>query len=294
VPRVKAKKLQSKKCARHRDKRRKHAAIETKLLYDDAPIGRYLVDEVAHELFLSGRVAISDESELVKLVREKRWFAAGYSLMTARNQFFNIPEGRRKTKRFFADLQVIRSRIDRNRDLDRIELFFASTNGRFGPPLRQRLGGKDEIDHLLTALQDAGDAVGDFLKRYKRKPERGGNSDELTRTFIDEIFEFWCDHYTAEASSDESRLFMRLLCAAWRDVGFPIEDKDGRRLEDWLADRVRKQFRDGVQNTRLSRQELRYPEPLDSEPPYPPKRHRVLDPDRPWPPERREPPDPDL
>jgi hypothetical protein len=124
VPRVKAKRLQYKKGARHRERRREQAQIEPKLLRDDAPIGTYLVDEVAHELFLSGGIAVSGEPQLVKLVRDKVKLAAPFALIAARNQFFNVPEWRRKTKRFFEDLKVIRSRIERNRDLHRSDLFF--------------------------------------------------------------------------------------------------------------------------------------------------------------------------
>jgi hypothetical protein len=43
----------------------------------------------------------------------------------------------------------------------------------------------------------------------------------------------------------KSRIFIRLIAAAWHDVGFPTMAEDGRCLEDWLADRVRKQFPKG-------------------------------------------------
>jgi hypothetical protein len=55
---------------------------------------------------------------------------------------------------------------------------------------------------------------------------------------------------------DEARVFKKLLAAAWRDVGFPTREQDGQRLEDRLADRVRKHFSDGVCSSRRDHQEL--------------------------------------
>ena len=58
-----------------------------------------------------------------------------------------------------------------------------------------------------------------------------------------------------EGSAGEGRLFLRLLVAAWRDFNFPTRERDGQRLEDWLTDRVRKQFPKGICRTRLSLQD---------------------------------------
>ena len=51
-------------------------------------------------------------------------------------------------------------------------------------------------------------------------------------------------------------VFNKLVAAAWRDVGFPTKDQDGLRLEDWLADRVRKHFPEETPKARKERQEL--------------------------------------
>src|SRR5262249_19531591 len=82
-----------------------------------------------------------------------------------------------------------------------------------------------------------------------------GNYDWLTRCFIDEVFELWC-RYVRVDLNNEARVFNKLLAAAWRDVRFPTEEEDGRCLEEWLADRVRKHFSDGIHNSRVSQQKL--------------------------------------
>ena len=83
----------------------------------------------------------------------------------------------------------------------------------------------------------------------------GGNYDWLTSYFIDEFFELWC-RYVRVDLNNEAQVFNKLLAAAWRDVEFPTREQDGQSLEDWLADRVRKHFSDGVCNKRREQQEL--------------------------------------
>jgi hypothetical protein len=48
----------------------------------------------------------------------------------------------------------------------------------------------------------------------------------------------------------------KFVAAAWRDVGFPTEEQDGRCLEEWLADRVRRDFPEKTPKARKERQEL--------------------------------------
>jgi hypothetical protein len=69
------------------------------------------------------------------------------------------------------------------------------------------------------------------------------------------VFELWC-RYVRVDLNNEAQVFNKLLAAAWRDTRFPTEEEDGRRLEEWLADRVRKRFLEGIHNSRVSQQEL--------------------------------------
>jgi hypothetical protein len=105
-----------------------------------------------------------------------------------------------------------------------------------------------------TALQIAAKAIEDYQERYVPYANEGGNYDWLTRYFIDEFFELWCRYVRCELNN-EAQVFNKLLAAAWRDVELPTREKDGQRLEDWLADRVRKHFSDGVVSSRRNRQE---------------------------------------
>ena len=260
MARKKAKKLQPKKRGRHREKRRNAAKIDPRFLNDGAPNRTYHVDEVATELFLSGFFVGLGENDLLKLIRNHINFTAQYALMAAGNQHVRQPKRRRLIKRLFEDLRVIQARIERNKDLDPIDVALATTIRISYSPPRQKQP-VDEIDGLLAALKEAGERIDDFFDR--RDPARGGgNRDNLTGTFIDEIFEFWCQHCKGEIFRNESALFLRFLVAAWRDSGFPEGDAAGQRLEERLTDRVRKSIKAGVSQTRVERQEFEALKPL--------------------------------
>jgi hypothetical protein len=96
------------------------------------------------------------------------------------------------------------------------------------------------------------DLIAVFLGRRRKPQGKPGHHDPFTRAFIDEVFDLWSKCYWTEGSADENRLFSRLLVAAWRDVNFPTREEDGQSLVEWLADRVRKQFSDGICRTRMS------------------------------------------
>ena len=125
---------------------------------------------------------------------------------------------------------------------------------------RQNKAMPDEIDCLKAALLYANEATTLFITCFKPQHGQSGNHDPLTRTFIAEIFDLWLSLVPVEGFRDvegfrgDDRLFKRLLTAAWRDLRLPTKDHNGQRLEEWLADRVRKQFPEGILNTRMDRQ----------------------------------------
>ena len=214
---------------RHREQRLKMLAAKPQWLANDAPYGEYLVDTVALELFLRG-AALSTYGE-DEFVRRLHWWP-GKLLLT----------------RLFEDIQHIRSRIRRIEGLDPGEI------RTFLEPISIRKVRDQDVEALRSSMRDLDGAIRDFLESY-RPHSPGGNYDWLTRNFIDECFELWCRYVQVELY-DEARVFNKLLAAAWRDVGFPTREQDGQRLEDRLADRVRKHFSDGVCSSRRDRQEL--------------------------------------
>jgi hypothetical protein len=247
-------KLRSEKKVPPRAKRQKQSEKGARPLVEDASVGTYLIDDVARELFSFAATGPLSKTEFIKLMRHKIDFAAQFAAMAAKNQFVRQPKRRRLTRRFFDDLGVIRSRIDRNRNLELTDLLLSIFPTGRSP--------RDAPRRLQAALQHTSELIRDFLQSNKRDPG-GGNHDYFTRTFIDEIFEYWCEFYVAAASKDEFGRFIKLLSAAWRDVDFRRDDEDGRDLEQWLAERVRKQFVDGISETRVSRQEFQYSLPPD-------------------------------
>jgi len=256
--------LKSKKRGRHRARRQKWAATEPKYLFRDAPLGEFRIDEVALDLYSSGRAAGAiGAKEFAKGIRTEINMAARMAAIDASRQFDRAPR-RRLTKRFLEDLRVIRSRIERNKDLSSFDLMLSMDPISHYP---LKLGVPVNEDDLLPALQHTGKLIGNYLER-RRLARGGGNHDYLTQTFIAEVFNLWCYYYSGETSHDESRLFMRLLCAAWRDAEFSTDVGDGIRFEDWLADRVRNHKE--ILNARASREEIRASQPPDPDPSAPP------------------------
>jgi hypothetical protein len=215
-------------------------------LASEAPAGEYRVDAVALELFLRG-AAVSNHGEdgFVRLVREEVSLAARYAVTSARIHLVRRPEKTRQTKRLFDDLRQILLRLNRNKDLNPTDLLIYTRPNLLMRPDQKR---------LLSMLQLSENEFRHYLASYRVCSE-GGNKDRLTGQFIDEIFELWCRCVLVELNN-EAQVFNKLLVAAWRDVRFPTQEQAGQRLEDWLADRVRKHFSDGVVSSRKDRQEL--------------------------------------
>jgi hypothetical protein len=199
-------------------------------------------------------LASSQDSPIAfaRLIRQRISFSANYSVMVARNYFVNNPRRLHLTRRFFGDLPKIRVLIDRNKSLNPLALFLSTTKL---VQLSRSQSGTDQIKHLQSALQLVSKLIGEYLLSYKPQG-KPGNHDPFARAFIDEIFELWCDHVWVEPLPSENRLFIRLIAAAWLDLRLPTKDHKGVRLEDWLNDRVRKRFPDGIHSSRLSRQEM--------------------------------------
>jgi hypothetical protein len=228
-----------------------------KELSADAPLRTYCIDIIAEELFAKSETT----GWLNAFIREVRKGinSAGISALEMNRDRLKHPERFFRTKRFIEDIKRMQKLIERNKKVDRVDLQRETKrvlNRIDLPPVirvRPERAHVDEIDALLAALPGAADAIAVFLKRYKLQV-RGGNHDPVTRVFIDKVFDLWRELYWTEASADENRLFNRLLVAAWRDLNFPTREVEGQSLEHWLADRVRKQFPDGICRTRLSEQ----------------------------------------
>jgi hypothetical protein len=232
---------------KHREKRLKMLEAKPHRLAGEAPVGEYLVDAVALELFFRGASASTrGEGKFVRLVREDVSLAAKFAAMSAKIHLRWRPKKLHLTKRFFEDLRHIQKRIRRNKGLSPLDLQ-TSLNQISIPNVR--------AEALQSTLGLADIAIRDYLERYRTSSSEPGNYDWLTRRFIDELFELWCGYVRVELSN-EAKVFNKLLAAAWRDVRFPTREQDGQRLEDWLADRVRKHFSDEICSSRRDRQEF--------------------------------------
>ncbi len=213
---------------------------------DDAPIGTYHIDGLADELLAFGFTP-SDRAKFIVTIRNEIYLAARFAVLEYQNHKVGMPLRFRRIKRFFKDTVLIEKLIRRNEGLDTLDFMVATT--RVG---RRSRTGKERED-LLVALSTAAEAIQEFQDNH-RPMGRPGNRDPLAQQFIDEVLYVWCEHLSIGGSPDEDKLFVRYLSAAWRDVQFPTKEHKGQRLQDWLADRVRKHFREGVSAARLRHQ----------------------------------------
>jgi hypothetical protein len=234
---------------------KRHVVSEVQRLSEDAPIGQYNVDSVAQELFVvCGKSG--DATEFVKRLRHNINAAADRAT-TAENYHFNEhPPRFDSTKLLFQDLknkhfQNLLKRVEKLRSAD---VVVSHKRIRGYPAQRSK-----HIDDLLTTLQHTRNVITVFLDTYKPQGNPGNHGPRL-RVFMQELFDLWQDVLWTEGSPpEESQLFIRLVAAAWRDYQFPMEDQkgqfleeQGKPLEEWIGDRLRKQFPEGIQGARKS------------------------------------------
>jgi len=222
------------------------------VLSEDLEVGAYLIDGMAEALVIAG-VRVTNQGEFVRELRKSVNSAARSAKFFAAEHSIYYPAGLSETKRLLQDLPKIKKLLERNENLESDTL--RATTKRLRPIRRPRLKDQpDEISNLVTAMWRASKAITVFLNTFKPYG-RPGNHDPLTRRFIDRVFNFWAQLLWLERPPDEGRLFVRLIAAAWRDLQFPTKDESGVSLEEWLADRVRKQFPDGIRNACIRHQE---------------------------------------
>lgn len=213
----------------------------------DAPIGKYLIDEIALRFRNSvGTSTDIDKSKLLKQLRNRVSIDAAAAMLEARWYHVWVPEARRRTQRFFDDLKQIQFLIDRNKSVKSAELAFSTElTGR------EYRGGSTvkRIARLRNSLSDADVEIKTYVRMY-RLPKVGGNKDRFTRCFILALIEAWRCILSSHAVEDEYRQFEQFVWAAWQDVELPTISPDGRSIRKWLADRLRKEFPHGLPKSR--------------------------------------------
>ena len=162
-------------------------------------------------------------------------------------------------KRFFDDLELMVSLIDRNKNLDAYDVVLLTEQ----IPVFSRVNGVtvdctnfSDPEEMTQQLMSHLDTVRTQIKEYlqSRRQARGcrRNHDPLSHEFILNMYWTWQMFRNGDDAPrldplrpEDRRPFARFLAAAWRDAGFPLTDHRGNSrdpLENWFADRVRKLF----------------------------------------------------
>jgi hypothetical protein len=235
---------------RRRSQKQKIDALEIRYLSEDAAIGTYRIDRYITEMSSVG-TKYDSPFDLRKL-RHKTWIAGRFALLDAKIHFDYEPKSLLLVKQLFSDLNRIEKSLERILKLEKMTIIYFTNRVLYTRPRSK--GQSAEVDELLLTAQRMREAIQVF-RAYKPRG-KPGNYDPLTRGFISELFEVWCEIIFGTDLREENQLFFKFLIAAWQDLNLPNKDEEGQSLEGWLADRLRKQFPEGVRAARLRRQDV--------------------------------------
>ncbi len=185
-------------------------------------------------------------------------------IMAAQFTLRERPISLQKTKRLLDDLLRIRHLIARNENLDPIEIDM-SIRPRPDVDFKTHfVASYDRAQRMQHMLRGLNAEIADYLQSYELQHTHQRNSI-LSHEFIRFMFvRVWPDlrfkNWPMPLDEDWFQKmhlpkrhhgpFSQFLAAAWRDVGFPMEDHRGHSrepLESWFADRVRQvRFGSGI------------------------------------------------
>jgi hypothetical protein len=221
-----------------------------------SPVGTHAIDSIVQDFAKNG--IFFSHNDIVRKAREVINECAQCCIMAAQFTLREYPISLQKTKRLLDDLLRIRHLIARNENLKPIELDI-SIRPRADVDFKTHVvASYDRAQRLQHMLRDLKAEIADYLQSYELRQTHQRNLDPLSHDFIRFMFvSVWPDlrFKNRPMSLDEDWFqkmhlpkkhygpFSQFLAAAWRDVGFPMEDHRGHSrdpLESWFADRVRK------------------------------------------------------
>jgi len=221
-----------------------------------SPVGTYDIDSIVQDFAKNG--IFFSHNDIVRKTREVINECAQCCIMAAQFTLRERPVSLQKTKRLLDDLLRIRHLIARNENLDPIEIDM-SIRPRPDVDFKTHfVASYDRAQRMQHMLRGLNAEIADYFQSYELQHTHQRNLDPLSHEFIRFMFvRVWPDlrFKNRPMPLDEDWFqkmhlpkrhhgpFSQFLAAAWRDVGFPMEDHRGHSresLESWFADRVRK------------------------------------------------------
>jgi hypothetical protein len=222
------------------------------------------IDLLAKEYVKKNIFSVCWDESLVRDAVELAFLSA---LEMSKDMLIRWPDERRKVERLLDDLLLIRTLLDRNK-----ELFIDGVPGR--QMVENYLTLKDNLDlpsfhqwrnrlqKLIPNLKKMNTDISFILDTSEVSWESiefagpRGNFDPLTFFFIEyQFYEVWCVLRPLQNNGlqaprmprQDIRPFACFLAAIWTDLKLPLQDHRGRLhepLQEWFADRIRKHFKD--------------------------------------------------
>ena len=151
-------------------------------------------------------------------------------------QYAEMPDRFELAKTFFDDLPLICMLIEKIEMLDLTKLR-QLIRARYpnGLPQRQMRASSRSAKALQSSLRKAKAKIEDFVQSYEPgKPPKGNNRDIFVSSFI---WNFGKKIGFDNDFSVNAALLGKVLAAAWRDLGLPLNDHRGHSrepLERWV------------------------------------------------------------
>jgi hypothetical protein len=216
-------------------------------LYRERVAQRCAIDKLIDEFVESGVIKVGWTRQQIRDAIDQRY---AYAFQMANDVLIRWPAECKQVERLFSDLAVIKGLLKRNRALPE------SVLGSWIGNLEASKGFFESANVFLETIEkfiDRHEEPWRYEKDYNNLQQR--NFDPFTFFFIEGIFcDVWSKLRSLRHRGLKSPLPTRadlpllsdFLNAAWMDLGLPLHDHRGRSrepLREWLADRVRKHFR---------------------------------------------------
>jgi hypothetical protein len=204
------------------------------------------IDMLLEEYFKGGIIKVRWSHHQIRDAIDQQY---AYALRMANDVLIRWPAERKQIDRLFSDLALIKHLLRRNKELN-------------DHVLGCWIGNLEVGKHFFQSTMEFLEILEKFIDRHEESFQLQANDnlfqrnfDPFTFFFIEGIFYgVWCKlrqlknrglKFPLPPRADLP-LFTKFLSAVWRDLGLPVQDHRGRSrepLQEWLADRVRKRFR---------------------------------------------------
>jgi hypothetical protein len=190
--------------------------------------GSYEVDAYAHVLF-----PMADRATAIEAPRREVDRAAQIAVARAYHEQHDLPAAREDVRRLLRLLAIVERYAARLPPDDAAEVAADMAAGFKIPDASPVAGLLSQIIENINETR----FLATEMRRLDMAPPPPSRSDPLARYFVEAMAEAHVARLSRPPPRSRIGPFVRLLAAAWRDLGFPQPPRD-TPPEDWLGQKV--------------------------------------------------------